>query len=728
MPNQPTGSQQQTESNMTKTPMNGENKRKRWWKILRKWEEEEADWWFASTGIPLLAATLGPLANVSSIAALVTSWRQKNIINGEVLTDFEGVPFGDPRWCYWINVVSLICGFLGNIFLLLNFTQRIRYIIALPATVILWYLSSGFLIAITICMNTYAPPVRPQETYTQGFWYAIAAAAFYTICSMILMVNMLGYFLGHYPENFALSDSQRTLILQTMAFFIWLAGGSAVFAKLEQNAGNDSWRFADALYFCDVTILTVGFGDMVPSTAATRGIVFPYSVGGIITLALIVSSLYTAVRELGDEKIVQKYVDRLRESAVERTVTNSFDLRHREHDAHHLIRKRKLGFPKISAPTELRELRKPVHENTNHTTSAIPRVTHALGMTSKRRILVLKEEKDRFEVMRKIQEDSKKFKQWMALFWSTTTFLILWCVGALVFMITEKDSQGLTYFPALYFCYVSLLTIGYGDLAPKTNSGRCFFVVWSLIAVPTMTILVSNLGDTVVANFKKWSDKFADFTVLPKAGIWRSFLDKHPWLLQWLQRVTEYHARRNRLKKGFEVGVVDSNSSDPPNVDDNDAGPSEDLENPRDSDRAPEESEATPEISLPQAPTGASISRQLALCIQKVSFDLRKPNKRYSYEEWVEFTRLIHATHPERLDRYLGIECNSTDDENEEGLVNWDWLGERSPLVSGNSESEWLMERLVESLVRLEKRKEVARRRRDIGALRNMEGKNGEIG
>lgn len=97
--NRPTRSQQQTETNMTKTPMNEENKRKRWWNIWKKWEEEEeADWWFASTGIPLLAATLGPLANVSSIAALVTPWRQRNIINGEVLSDFEGVPFGDPRW------------------------------------------------------------------------------------------------------------------------------------------------------------------------------------------------------------------------------------------------------------------------------------------------------------------------------------------------------------------------------------------------------------------------------------------------------------------------------------------------------------------------------------------------------------------------------------------------------------------------------------------------------
>lgn len=74
-----------------------------------------------------------------------------------------------------------------------------------------------------------------------------------------------------------------------------------------------------------------------------------------------------------------------------------------------------------------------------------------LGLDRKPRLLLLKEEKDRFDVMRRIQADSKRFKRWMALFWSVTTFLILWCVGAVVFWQTEQDTQGMTYFQALYF-------------------------------------------------------------------------------------------------------------------------------------------------------------------------------------------------------------------------------------------------------------------------------------
>jgi hypothetical protein len=48
------------------------------------------------------------------------------------------------------------------------------------------------LIAITSSLQVYGPPIRPYETYTQGYWYAIAAAAFYLFCSVMLMINMLG--------------------------------------------------------------------------------------------------------------------------------------------------------------------------------------------------------------------------------------------------------------------------------------------------------------------------------------------------------------------------------------------------------------------------------------------------------------------------------------------------------------------------------------------------------
>src|SRR5438046_10580151 len=79
------------------------------------------------------------------------------------------------------------------------------------------------------------------------------------------------------------------------------------------------------------------------------------------------------------------------------------------------------------------------------------------------KLLLLKEEKDRFDAMRKIQAGTARFKRWWALMMSVIAFGLLWCVGALIFHMVERGQQDLTYFRALYFCYVSLLTIGYGD-------------------------------------------------------------------------------------------------------------------------------------------------------------------------------------------------------------------------------------------------------------------------
>lgn len=42
-----------------------------------------------------------------------------------------------------LNASSLAFGVLGNLFLLFNFTQKMRYIVALPASICLWFLATG---------------------------------------------------------------------------------------------------------------------------------------------------------------------------------------------------------------------------------------------------------------------------------------------------------------------------------------------------------------------------------------------------------------------------------------------------------------------------------------------------------------------------------------------------------------------------------------------------------
>ncbi|EKG14168.1 hypothetical protein MPH_08662 [Macrophomina phaseolina MS6] len=693
-------------------------KRRKWsWRSLgRFWERKREDgskndWWFASTAIPLLAATLGPLANVLSIAALVTYWRMELVVDGEVVPELDGVPFKDPRWAFWINAASLICGFVGNFFLLMNFTQKVRYIVSLPTTIIMWYVATGLLTADLACMEIYVPPERPNQTYTQGYWYGVMAAVLYCVCSMILMINMVGYWRGHYLQKFTLTDSQRTLILQTMMFFVWLAGGGGVFSRIEQQHGQDEWTFANALYFCDVTILTVGFGDIVPSNDITRGLVFPYSVGGIIMLGLVVSSIYKFTTDLGQEKVVRKHIDKMRSRTLSRTVSSSFELRQRAAEKKH-IPGASGQRPSISAPfnpiDRAAATRIPTHghraqkKKKKKSPRVIPSALNQLRRS--RRLLLLREERDRFAAMRAIQHSTARFKRWYALTLSILAFGILWCVGAVVFWRAEQATQSLTYFQSLYFCYISLLTIGYGDLAPKSNAGRAFFVVWSLVAVPTMTILISDMGDTVISGFKNATSRLADVTVLPREGVWKGLLERQPRLLGLLQR----EAARRRVRRGIplgppaelEEGEGDAGTEDDADVDAADADASRSL--------ASIAAEAGPEEE-----DDGVLARRLAKAIRRVAKDLKEDvdrvrPKRYSYEEWVEFTRLIRFTAESRED----------DDEEEveeetEGLVEWDWIGENSPMMAGMSEAEFVLDRLCESLGRY---------------LRRTAGKEGEAG
>lgn len=78
-----------------------------------------------------------------------------------------------------------------------------------------------------------------------------------------------------------------------------------------------------------------------------------------------------------------------------------------------------------------------------------------------------------------------------------------------------------TYYQAVYFGFLGLLTIGYGDETPASNSGKAFFVIWSLLAVPTLTILISDLGDTLVKSFSE-ATNWAYTHLLPQDDVKQS--------------------------------------------------------------------------------------------------------------------------------------------------------------------------------------------------------------
>ncbi len=185
-----------------------------------------------------------------------------------------------------------------------------------------------------------------------------------------------------------------------------------------------------------------------------------------------------------------------------------------------------------------------------------------------------------------------------------------------------------------------------------------------------MTILISDMGDTVIASFKRGTFKLADWTVLPKVGVWRDFCEAHPWLLRWMEkwkRREEEKKEGKRVAGGFPVG--------PQEEDSNATAPT--LEEVAELDRL----------------DNRALARKLAIAIRKTATDLTvQPPRMYTYEEWAEYTHLI------RFSRMDPRELEEA--EEEQGLVEWDWIGEDSPMMAEQTEPQWVLDRLCESLDR----------------------------
>jgi potassium channel subfamily K len=540
-----------------------------------------------------------------------------------------------------------------------------------------------------------------------------------------------------------------------------------------------------------VTILTVGFGDLTLTNDIGRGLVFPYTVGGIIMLGLVISSIGRFAAEMGEENVVWKHADRVRNRTLERTTTDPLELERAE-----ILRKFRPGSRAstrpasradggrlaISAPFDARifgrAARKKAAPSANpadaadaealarssqsvrsRRSSMIPAVHRRINIVARvkhreARITLLRGERDRFNEMRRIQHSTARFKRWWALALSVTAFLLLWCVGAAIFQMAERETQGMTYFQALYFCYVSLLTIGYGDFAPESNAGRPFFVVWSLIAVPTMTLLISDMSGTVIDAFKRGSFLVADFTVLLKRDAVSAFMDDHPRIRRWFDERREEKAREERLERGMQI--VDASALEAATAAEARAGPDDspvlrrrrrpvdrDEDDDDDDDDPDDDPTTTDEAALRPSldqlarevtadarrpPDEARLARRLAVAIRKVAADLHMAGatadeRRYSFEEWAELTRLMRFTAE-----------GAADARREElaDVIDWDWLGENSPLMSHVTEPEFVLDRLCESLVRYTRRVErrvrsarressVKGRRRSSAAAREKE-------
>ncbi|KAJ5397041.1 hypothetical protein N7509_005154 [Penicillium cosmopolitanum] len=603
-----------------------------------------ARWWLASTAYPLAAGTFGPMASAFSVCSLSQPWRM----------ELGGKEIPDPKWVSAINAISLFFALIANLFLSLNMARRIRFEVAQPIMIIGWFISSALLIGILIPVGVLM--YRPENDgliYAQSYFYGAFAAGLYFIISSLLTVTAYGAYTGHYDREFKLTTSQRTLMLQTIIFCIYLLLGAEVYATVE------GWRFLDAVYFADYTLLTIGVGNYSPATHVGRGLLFPYAIGGILILGLIVSSIRTLMLERGRQKIAEILTEHTRRLFVKQAASD----RHRFR-----------GFiPNLSAAND---------ENTD--------------------ISERERQKLEFITMRRIRQVSTVQYKWVSLLISLVVWMALWLIGAVVFWRSE-DERNWTYFEALYFAYTTLLTIGYGDFYPISSLGKAFFVFWSLLAVPTITILISNIGDTLIGSIRDLTIFFGEITILPGDA---PFVDRIRDVVhvswrerreRWLQEITGEHDNAQEIfsRSGTPNGERETTNTNMPTP-------------PPCAERAGLEAEEHKREESARARgdvAAENLHHYHYLLFREIrtmlDYARSNANKEFDYLEWEYYLSLISG---EKHKPAAPVPDTASEKQRDEDQVQkfrgWSWIDKRNPLVGEKSEVQWLLNALTDALER----------------------------
>ena len=517
--------------------------------------------------------------------------------------------------------------------------HRLHFNIAQPITILGWYISSIMLIvAVSIVHNIQS---SADYTLSQPFYYACIACAIYFILASLLVITALGAYRNYYDPDFSvtLNLPQRTLMAQSMTFIVYLLCGAAVFAHTE------GWFYVDGVYWATITLLTIGYGDIVPVTHLGRSLIIPYAIAGIVMIGLVVGSIGALVLDKARQKM----------------------------GARMTVRERKLLEAELDDPNSSED-----GGSTSPDYKALPR------------------EKREFNLMRRVQSRASLKQRWTLFAISSLALILLWFIGAMIFWETEStaisfQSPGWSYFESIYFVFISLLTIGYGDFTVKSNAGRPIFVFWVMLAVPTMTILIASMGATVLIVIKGIIHKINAFIVLPhERGHPDSFAAKalHMGRLKMKAKMksgedgVEKHEGGTRNTSTGKVMNLDDHLNDLPAnhamLEDDDAG-------------------LTEEDQAERKELRCLIAKEISMLLGHVS---DSPAKTYSFEEWTRFLHLlgIRSGHEVGKDQSNIETSENGEKQNPQNEETWSWLGDESPLFSSKTETEWLLHRLSQRL------------------------------
>lgn len=557
-------------------------------------------WLVVSSYFPLISACMAPISNLISLVCLIEKW---GVIEGSRARL-------DNREILGLNIVSFIFGIYGNMSLVLNFSERMHYMTSQLVSVSCWIIAGSLLLAAIILATVRMDGLESEVELTEGYFFAAFTVFFYYACALIQSINFLGYTMKKYPPVFNLSRRQRSLMIYIVMFTIWEVVGTIAMNYLLGDVS-----YGTSLYFCTVSILTIGYGDIAPETPGAKAFDMVFCFVGVVLVGLIIAMIRQVVLTSAAPCIFWHRIE--------------------------------LGRQKL-----LKQLEKDNIELTPE---------------------------EAFEHMRKIRREVKFRQANYSFLIIIFVFIVFWLIGAYVFNVIEDWG----YFNAVYYCFVTLLTIGYGDFSPNSPLARSVFVVWAFFAVPLMAVLISNASDTIF----EWADRVE--TAATRMMHWKTYYAMlHSLFRTWFPKNTIPPLNRNgsetsslsRQSKHSRAhsGLITLDMTDEPQ----ELGP-------------------TPAERLRLIHTFINDDYDLVASLMNRIESLKKlivdsvetPGKRYTHDEWMDHLDALNA-------------ANMSGDDSDF------WLGDQSPLRLPIKEPSFL---LLKMFVGVE---------RDVGELLQSQGRS----
>ncbi|GAB0494699.1 hypothetical protein MMPV_005995 [Pyropia vietnamensis] len=222
-------------------------------------------------------------------------------------------------------------------------------------------------------------------------------------------------------------STARLLALSTAAVAAHIATAVVVYHILE------GWSWTDCVYFTVVSLLTVGFGDLVPTKVSTKVFTCCFAFVSIALITAALSFIIGFIVDRQEEMVLGTMFSRGADADADGDTSSSFASLEVDAGRHTMV---------AAAEAQL----------VDHITA----------------------------------------EEWYHLGISSVFYLVVLLTGTVVFSML----QGLSIVDSVYLVCMSATTIGFGDLDPSTPASRLFATVWLIFSTLGLAKVLADYTDT----------------------------------------------------------------------------------------------------------------------------------------------------------------------------------------------------------------------------------------